>query len=155
MGIFDFSKHDDLNPKTYSNYNEQIESAVQVFEQNLGRTPDEMIDLIARKVNDHKLAKELYRLIPIAYFMGFYPEVNYPDEYLVMNERGEYTTKQFAANALFLQVAAFTSNKFGSGPTEAQIMAVLDHSADYDALQQALLAGKEIEDLIIAPPVFM
>ena len=35
MGIFDFSKHDDLNPKTYSNYNEQIESAVQVFEQNV------------------------------------------------------------------------------------------------------------------------
>lgn len=155
MSIFDFSKHDELNPKTYPNYNEQIEQAVQVFEQNPGSTPDVLIDLIARRVNDQKLARELYRLLPIAYFIGFYPEVHYPGEYLVMNERGEYTTKLFTQNALFLQVATFTANKFGGGPTEAQIMAVLEHSADYDALQQWLLAGNETESLVVSPPVFM
>ncbi len=155
MGVFDFLKNEELNPKTYSNYNEQIESAVQVFEQNPGATSEVIIDQIARKVNDEKLAKELYRLLPIAYFIGFYPEVHYPAEYLVMNEKGEYTTKKFAANALFLQVATFTSNKFGSGPTEAQIMAVLEHSADFDALSQALQSGVAIEQVVVSPPVFL
>ncbi|MCE7996658.1 MAG: hypothetical protein HEP71_32130 [Roseivirga sp.] len=156
MGFFDlFNKKDRTEEKTVVPLSQdQIALAVKVFETYPSQGQKGICDLIGKKTGRADLASDLYRFIPIAYGRLIVQEVSYPDRYLV-EKKGDIAEYAFSENTLYVQVEQYITRKIRKPPSQIDMLNVLNHSPEFDAINQALHAGSKLEDLVLSPPYFL
>lgn len=156
MGLFDlFKRKEEKEPAANAPVGqEQIAQAVRVFETYPNQGQEGICELIAKKTGRADLATDLYHLIPIAYGRLIVPEVSYPDRYLVEKE-GDITEYAFSENTLYAQIEKYITRKIRKPPSQIDMLNVLNHSAEFNAINQALHADSKLEDLVLSPPYFM
>ncbi len=122
-------------------YAAAILKAIQVFEQTELESELEAVLSYQACGGNAALAKALYYFIPMAYARVLLPEVNFPTHYQKELPQG-VEAKALAENSLYQELEQIVNAKFQQGLSEAQILAVLKHSPEFKAVNEALHAGK-------------
>lgn len=152
MGLFDFFKKS--QEKIESDHRSNILLAVKIFESNPDENWETLCDKLVSKLGSKKLAYDLYRFLPIAYCRQFLPEVNFPDTYKVMKSESNFEEHKFADSKLYREVEEIVAKKLKNINSQGDIMSVLIHSSEFDAINNALKDGSKLEDVVISPPIF-
>ena len=125
-----------------------ILQAIAVFEQSTQLGIAELMELLNYKAagGQDSLAIALYRFLPFAYCQEILPEVSYPNFYL----RADKSQFLLASNPLFGEIKQVTQAKFLHGLAEAQIMALLQHSPQFQEINAALHEGEDLKLIAVS-----
>lgn len=132
----------------------KTEQAVKVFEANSMASGKEIMELLEKKLKDAPLALDLYRFLPIAYCRMMVGGVDFPETYMTLEADGSHKEHKFMENAIYVEVDRYTIRRFISHVGKEDMMSILNHSSEFDAINQALHKGSKLEDLVLAPLVF-
>ena len=132
-----------------------IRAAVLVFQNNTGLDQDGIVDLIKTYWHNEKLAVALYRFIPIAYCRIFIPEPTYSDEYVLFKSAADKTTFHFSKDKLYNLIFAECNYLFNQSTGSDDIMPILYHSAEFKAINSALINGSDLNTLLCSPAYFI
>ncbi|MDX1943376.1 MAG: hypothetical protein SFU99_22615 [Saprospiraceae bacterium] len=155
MGLFDFFKKSNSERSSNSSIETQIVTAIEVFENNPKADWQGIINQIHKHLNNEDLAFDLYRFIPIAYCRQYLSDMNFPDIYLTADKDGEFTIEhKFSDNELFVMTEQIAKHRFADRTGQDKLMHILRHSSDFNAINQALNDGSQLDDLVILPPRF-
>ena len=127
----------------------QILQAIAVFEQSIELDMQSLMEKLKYKATSGQLsfATALYRFLPFAYCQEILPEVNYPNFYL----RPDKSQFLLVSNALFGEIKKVVEAKFLYGLAENQILAVLDHSPQFQEINKALHEGSILKNIEVSP----
>ncbi|XZF16570.1 hypothetical protein ACTHGU_10555 [Chitinophagaceae bacterium MMS25-I14] len=132
-----------------------VRQAISIFENNPGATPDKIVDKINVYTTDDALALALYRFIPTAYCRLFFPEPGYSDEYIVYKSMDEQDTYHFSADRIYNAVLEESRDILVATSSGDKMLAVVSHSSEFNAINNALNGGSDIKDLVLAPMIFI
>lgn len=132
-----------------------INKVITVFQQSNGAGHNEVIDAIRRHRNEEDLAVALYRFIPIAWCRLFIPEPDYSDEYILVKEGQEQAVYLLSRDRVYNMVRTECKNRYEQAATQEEMLPILYHSADFNAINQALKGGSRLEDLVTVPSYFL
>jgi hypothetical protein len=166
MGIFGF-RHKKTIPLTFSRgsyfstaINDAdlyalIHKAIDIFENNENASAEEIVIRICRIYNDKNLAIALYRFIPIAFCRLFIQGPSYANEYIVIRSGKEQQVFYFSDDGIYNQVASISKDRILHSSRPEATFNVLFHSADFNAINNALKNGALVEHLICSPAQFL
>ena len=150
MAFFDFLKSKPAHDYA-PDYSPHIQAALDAFSADTGDHWKGVVDDIARRTGDEDLAMDLFRFLPIAYTRLLLPDVQLADHYRQVTAQGGYTEHKFADNPLYVQIAHYLeTHPLSKEETDG----LLGYNSEIAAINQALHAGSQLEDLIMAPPMF-
>ncbi|MBO0929754.1 hypothetical protein [Fibrella aquatilis] len=167
MGLFDFLKSKKKGQTSFTNGSyldpglsdaalfSLVRAAILIFQQHTDLDQDGIIGLIKARCTDEKIAVALYRFIPIAYTRLFLPEVVYSDKYILFKSKADETAFYFSKDKLYQTIAAECQRQFNQSISSETIMPILYHSAEFKAINSALLDGSDLKNLISSPAYFL
>jgi hypothetical protein len=165
MGLFDFWKSKNVSAKnsvrgSYCETEIQdkdlralVNLSISVFQDNPDFEADQLIDKIISFSGEEQLALALYRFIPIAYCRLLFPEPGYSDEYILYkNDKQQSFT--FSTDNIYRVVFEECSLRFSRETSQEKILPILVHSADFNAINEAVKGGAVLADMIVSPSYF-
>jgi hypothetical protein len=167
MGIFDFFKSKKTSQPVWgigsyfdSVVNEEelrmlISQAITVFEENTGSDSNQILKKIKFLSPDENLTVALYRFIPIAYCRLFIPEVKYSDEYVIYKTGIEKKSFLFSKDKIYNIVFEESRKIFNQTFSQEQLLSVLNHSSEFNAINDALSKGSTLQNLFFTPVYFL
>ncbi len=132
-----------------------VNNAILVFDNNVGADHDQLVELIKTYHDDEDLAFALYRFIPIAYCRLFIPEPAYSDDYVIYKSESDKTTYHFSKDAIYNLVLAVCTERLKHAQSSDNVYSILYHSAEFKAINSALLNGSDLKDLVCSPAYFL
>lgn len=165
MGLFDFLKgkktvNDPVAGDSYfhTGINDQdlkvlINQAILAFRDD--QDADQVIGKIKSYRNEEPLALALYRFIPIALCRLFIPEPAYSDEYVVVKSEKDQSSYKLSEDRIYQQVMTELGKWFTTEASQEKLLAILCHSADFQAINNALRNGSNLADLDCGPSYFV
>ncbi len=157
MGLFDFfHKKNKQLPFSRGSYfhtsisdddlHTLVNQAIDVFERNEQADTETIILSIYRIYPDKNLAIALYRFIPTAFCRLFFYQVNYSDDYIVTRGK-EQLLFHYSADGIYNMVAIISKQRIVQSTKPEATFNILFHSADFNAINNAVKGGAELEGL--------
>jgi hypothetical protein len=120
-----------------------VYDAIEVLETTQYKSDEQMFDAIASKVNDRRLAINLFRLIPIAYCRHIFSRHNFSDQYELALSDFEPDIFFFSKNRLFNEVSSIVAHRLMQNPkpTPEMIQNVLTECDDFNIIKTKIQNG--------------
>jgi hypothetical protein len=154
MGFFDrFHKKKQL-PSRGSYFTTSIDDAdlhtlinqsIDIFERDEKASTETIILSIYQLYPDKELAIALYRFIPTAFCRLFFHQVIYSDEYVVTGR--EERRFRYSEDEIYTMTAIISKQRIVQSTTPDATFAILFHSADFNAINNAVKKGANLEEL--------
>lgn len=132
-----------------------INHAITVFLNNPSFDCNELIDAIRKHGCDESLAMALFRFIPIAYCRIFLPEPEYSDIYILYKDNRNRREYSFSEDRIYNIVLEESKARYFREGSEEEILPILNHSADFRTINDALRHSLKLEDQICGPTYFL
>ncbi len=132
-----------------------INDAISIFQLYTTKEPDQIIETINFKINDQDLAVALYRFIPLAYCRLFIPEVQYSDKFVLLDDEKNEKSFLFTKEKLFQLTLEVCKKRLLIEKDQDKIFPILMHSANFNAINEALNNGSQLNNLNCSPSYFL
>lgn len=132
-----------------------VDRAIAIFQIYPKATRNQLIDHIKAIPTNEEIALAVYQFIPIAYCRLFIPEPHYVDEYVVQYPNGEISNYILSEDSIYKVVLKSALVLFKLSQTQDQLLAVLSHSADFNAINEALHHDASLQELCISAPMLL
>ena len=134
---------------------QRIQQAVVMFELYSGYGKEVILEKINSNCDNEELALALYRFIPIAFCRLFLPELQYSDEYVVYNSETDQKTYYFSKDMIYQKVLGGSKIGLAASASQENILKILSHGPEFDAINAALNRGAQLKDIVFAPVYFV
>lgn len=136
----------------YENLRKYVFGAIELFENCSTQAEWEVLfERIAKLTGDIDLAIELYSFVPEVYCEITLPEIQYSDEIVLIKPDGSKTTVFLSQLSSLAFIKRLIREKLQFGFDKDKYNRVLFQSATFKAINDALIQGAKLENLVISP----
>ncbi len=134
---------------------DSIAKVVHLFVSSPSLNDDEVFERLVAEGVERKLAASLLAFIPMVYvrIMLEKSKVHFPDYYEQELLTGERETRPLSSEAVWGQLYNFARSQITQGISSQDLLNIAGRSAEFDAINQALNQGYELEDGVLGPCV--
>jgi hypothetical protein len=126
-----------------------IEQAVNIYFNNY-QEPGKIADEIENLTDNENDALMLYLFIPHIFCRIFLPEIQYPNFYIITNDKGKDENRKFSDSIIFNEMLVVIKNNWDDYIAR-DLMKILSYSGDFKAANEMLGKGSKLEDLKAIP----
>ncbi|KAB1158825.1 hypothetical protein F7018_06885 [Tenacibaculum aiptasiae] len=141
-----------FKPKEKKIVTDQFSNSIQLIINQIDKIDsdiddDSFYDIIQKNTSNNFETDEAYIFLPIVFMRIWLPQVRWKDEYIERFTNGSETIQKYNSNNAFIKINKVVNLYFNNSPKRNTVIQIAGKSAEFNAINQLLTDGGEIEDI--------
>jgi hypothetical protein len=134
----------------------KIDLAIELLAEHSGLLEyNKILNLFKENGINRLLVDEIYIFLPIVFCKKLLPNVNFPKTYYEQDISGKREKKFFDASELYKLIELCSEDYFKNNPESETILKIASLSAEFNAINNLLMDGGELEDVKLTETVIL